>query len=280
VRVLNNKSLIYGLDSKVNQLKKHCSLFLDGEKEFQSAVNKLSITPTFLFYGLPGTGKTTTAIEVYNQLKKDHNIDLEHLRIDQLISYNFGESSKNLINFFDDLKVQCEKNDSYVYVVIDELDSFTTNRYQNDSESIKRILLTFNNIIDELFLTDYQNRFILVATTNMIENIDTAILRRFFFHEDFDIRLSKESFYEFLNEISFISPLLEIENDEDKNKLFNMYQDKKQTLGELKRIFAKQYLNLSIDIKTGTKKLDLTRFEEEKSTYEIILNQKPEVKNV
>ena len=140
---VKHKDLIFGLDDKNNKIKRYCSEFLKSDSEFVIAKEKLSITPTFLFYGLPGTGKTTIAYEVFNELREEKfNIDLKCLRIDDLISYNFGESSKNLIDFFNKVRTEIKENSSSAFIIIDELDSFTVNRYQNDSESIKRVLLT------------------------------------------------------------------------------------------------------------------------------------------
>lgn len=266
------KNLIYGLDDKVERIKNYCSEFLKSEKEFVVAKKKLSITPTFLFYGLPGTGKTTIAHEVYEQLRKEYNIDLKCLRIDDLISHNFGESSKNLIIFFEQIKIDIKENSSFAFVIIDELDSFTVNRFQNDSESIKRILLTFNTIIDEMFINGDLDRIILIATTNMKESIDTSILRRFFFHEDFNINLNKEEFCSFINEIKAISGVFDTFHNHDIKKLFDIYEKKKFTLGELKTIFAQFYMESKTELRTET--LNLKTFIDKESFYETIAKQR------
>lgn len=131
---------------------------------------------------MPGIGKTTLANLIYKNIKLDYNIDIEALRMEQLISSNFGESSKNLIKFFDDIRENQSKNNSKTFVVIDEIDSFTLNRFQNDNESMKRILLSFNTVIDQMEKNgDFEN-IIIIATTNMKESIDTSVLRRFFFN--------------------------------------------------------------------------------------------------
>jgi len=233
MNILNSKSFIFGLDDKILKIEKYCEKFLKEEKDnFRIIKKKFSIIPTFLFYGLPGTGKTTIANEVYKKLKKKYNIDLYFLQIDELISYNFGESSKNMRNFFEKIREEIKKNDSFAYIIIDELDSFTVNRYQNNNESIKRILLTFNSIIDNFFQQEEFNKMIIVATTNM-------------------------NCFHFKN---------------TKDKLFEIYQKKKFTLGELKTIFAHLYLE--------EKELNLKILEEKESFFEMTQRERKEEKNV
>lgn len=176
-----NNEFIFGLDNIFEEVTKYCRKLLENDNEFKIAKKRLSITPTFLFYGLPGTGKTTLANLIYRNIKTDYNIDIEALRMDQLISSNFGESSKNLIKFFDDIRENQSKNNSKTFIIIDEMDSFTLTRFQNDNESMKRILLSFNTIIDQLEQKGEFENIIIIATTNMIESIDTSVLRRFFF---------------------------------------------------------------------------------------------------
>lgn len=269
---MNRHNLLYGLDPKIDKIEKYCLKFLQNELDFDIAKQKLSITPTFLFYGLPGTGKTTTANKIYKKLKKDFDINLYYLRIDDLISHNFGESSKNLINFFNKIEDELNENDnSYAFVIIDELDSFTVNRFQNDSESIKRILLTFNKIIDEMFMKGIINRTILIATTNMEESIDTSVLRRFFFYENFNMTLTKEEFCEFIEEIKKLSNIFKKIEGEEKQRLYSIYREKKFTLGEIKTIFAHLYMeNIVIDECT---EINLEIFEQKESFYQLINKQ-------
>lgn len=268
---MEQKNLIFGIDDKFNKIKRYCVEFLKNENGFVEAREKLSITPTFLFYGLPGTGKTTVANYIYQDLKTEFNIDFKYLRIDELISHNFGESSKNLRDFFRQIETEIKENNSYEFVVIDELDSFTINRYQNDNESIKRILLTFNTIIDEMFINGTINKIILIATTNIKESIDTSVLRRFFFHEDFNIVLTKEEFFRFIDDLKSISSVFESVDLRYKEKLYEIYISKKFTLGEVKTIFAHLYMELKS--KENNEELNLNVFSEKESFHEIVNRQ-------
>lgn len=185
---------------------------------------------------------------IYEKLKANYNIDVARLNIDELISHNFGESSSNLREYFKKRKNEIEENKSYCFIIMDEVDSFTISRYQNDNESIKRILLTFNTIIDELVRSGEIYRYIIIATTNIKESIDTSILRRFYFKEDFNIELNKESFRNFLLDLADLT-ILGFE-DSSISEIFELYRQKKYTLGEVKSILSRLYVNSLISGKT------------------------------
>ena len=235
-----------------------------------SKLSELSIYPTFLFDGFPGTGKSSAANIIYEKLKSDYNIDIARLNIDELISHNFGESSSNLREYFKKKNNEIKENKSHYFIIMDEVDSFTISRHQNDNESIKRILLTFNTIIDELVGSGEIYRYIIIATTNVKESIDTSILRRFYFKEDFNIELDKKTFRTFLMELVHLTNL-ELK-DSSINEIFNLYRQKKYTLGEVKSIFSRSYVDKLIFGKAKT--ISHKCFLEYQTFYEITQNQK------
>lgn len=239
--ITSNK--LYCLDGKIEELYNSCQVFLTSDSTEISKLSHLSIFPTFLFNGYPGTGKSSVASILYEKLKEKHNIDIARLNIDELISHNFGESSSNLRAYFHSKKEDIKNNKSHCFIIIDELDSFTINRYQNDNDSIKRILLTFNTIIDDLIRKDEIYKFIIIATTNIKEVIDTSILRRFYFKEDFNILLNEDDFVKLLHELG---DLTEIRPKGSLTEIFQIYNEKKYTLGEVKSIYSKVYFNTLI----------------------------------
>lgn len=258
------------MDSKIEQLHKYCKMFLDSNDNQLSKLSQLSIYPTFLFDGFPGTGKSSVAAIIYEQLKVKYNIDVARLNIDELISYNFGESSSNLREYFKERSKEIKDNNSHCFIIMDEVDSFTISRYQNDNESIKRILLTFNTIIDELIRSGEIYRYIIIATTNVKESIDTSILRRFYFKEDFNIKLDEIKFRNFLMDLIDLTNL-EIEKS-SINEIFNLYEKKEYTLGEVKFIFSMLYVNNLISDKT--EKINPKYFLEYQTFHEITQRQK------
>lgn len=261
---------LYCLDSKIEQVNKCCKIFLDSDDSQLSKLSQLSIYPTFLFDGFPGTGKSSVASIIYDQLKAEYNIDVARLNIDELISHNFGESSTNLRKYFEERSKEIKENNSRCFIIMDEVDSFTINRYQNDNESIKRILLTFNTIIDELVRSGKIYQYIIIATTNVKESIDTSILRRFYFKEDFNIELDEAAFEIFLNELVHLTSL-EIEGS-SISEMFKLYKQKKYTLGEVKYLFSRFYVNSLIS--DNTEKLNPKYFLEYQTFHEITQRQK------
>lgn len=245
-------------------------MFLNSDNNEISHLAQLSVYPTFLFYGYPGTGKSSVANIVYEKLRKEHNIDIFRLNIDELISYNFGESSSNLRKYFKERSDEIKKNKSHCFIIMDEIDSFTINRYKNDNESIKRILLTFNLIIDELVRSDEIYQYIIIATTNLKESIDTSVLRRFFFKEDFNIEIDKEAFKKLLIDLIRLTNLTYKKSFIDD--VFGYYVKKKYTIGEIKYIISKAYVyNLAFD---GCSQICEKDFSEYQTYHEINQNQK------
>lgn len=268
--------MIYGLDNKIEELYNYSKIFinLDKDEKEKKKFKELSIYPTFLFYGFPATGKSTVANIIYEKLKKDYNIDIYRLDIDRLLSSNFGESSKNLKEYFQKIEDDIEKNKSYAFVIMDEIDSFTLNRSSNDNESIKRVLLTFNTIIDEMIRTNKIFKYIIISTTNLKDSLDTSILRRFYFKEDFNIELNEENFNIFLKQIIELINLKKDDVDTIKKELFDIYKNKKYTLGEVKSFFARYYIDSLIkDIDTATL---IEKFKKYQTFYEILRTQNKE----
>lgn len=265
------EDFLFGLDKIKDKVIKYCKVLMSTDNKYEIIKRRLSITPTFLFYGYPGTGKTSLANEVYEILKEDNeygNIDKYILKIDEMLSSNFGESSKNLISKFNEIRDEIKNNNSRAFIIIDEIDYFTNNRFENNNDSITRVLLSFNQIIDDLIRSGEIDRMIIIATTNIKQNIDTSILRRFFFHEDFNIILEKEKFSEYLNELFKIT---NIEISNDIGELYKIYTNKKFTLGELKKIFSRLYMDKQIGIKFDENLIEIIR--NTVSYHEIILKQ-------
>lgn len=89
---MKKNEFLFGLEKKRIKLENYCKELLNDKDEFKDIKGKLSIVPTFLFHGYPGTGKTTLANKIYWNLKKEYNIDLKYLQLETILSHNFGES--------------------------------------------------------------------------------------------------------------------------------------------------------------------------------------------
>ena len=269
---MNKEYFLYGLDTKIEIIYKYCKIFieLDKNKKRLHKFKELSIYPTFLFYGYPATGKSSVANLIYKKLKEEENIDIYKLNIDELLSSNFGESSHNLRDYFNQIKKDIKTNNSYAFIIMDEIDSFTINRSQNENESVKRVLLTFNTIIDELIQTDEIFKYIIISTTNLKESLDISILRRFYFKEDFNIVLNDKEFKKFIIELY---KLIDKEfSDKEYEEIYAIYTNKKYTLGEMKSIFSRYYIDNIIEKDNSS--LLIKKVKEYNTFHEIIIKQK------
>ncbi len=149
-----------------DKLKKIIIRILDEQKQIEKLrQHNLFPRKKLLLTGPPGCGKTMTARVLSNEL----GIPLFVIRLDGLISRYMGESIAKLRLVFDTMK---EFRAVYLF---DEFDSIGTTRNQgNDVGEIKRVLNSFLLQIEK----DESNSLI-IAATNMPENLDEALFRRF-----------------------------------------------------------------------------------------------------
>lgn len=148
------------------KLKKIIQRILDEQRQIEKLrQHNLFPRKKILLTGPPGCGKTMTARVISNEL----SIPLFVIRLDGLISRYMGESIAKLRLVFDTMK---EFRAVYLF---DEFDSIGTTRSQgNEVGEIKRVLNSFLLQIEK----DDSNSLI-IAATNMPENLDEALFRRF-----------------------------------------------------------------------------------------------------
>jgi SpoVK/Ycf46/Vps4 family AAA+-type ATPase len=148
------------------KLKKSIQRILDEQRQIDKLrQHNLFPRKKLLLTGPPGCGKTMTARVISNEL----SIPLFVIRLDGLISRYMGESISKLRLVFDTMK---EFRAVYLF---DEFDSIGTTRSQgNEVGEIKRVLNSFLLQIEK----DDSNSLI-IAATNMPENLDEALFRRF-----------------------------------------------------------------------------------------------------
>ena len=169
--------------------------------------NKVGLSK-FLFYGKPGTGKTESAYQIARILGRDIlSVDFE-----QLIDSRLGETAKNVAKLFDEINhLQYGK----VIVVFDEIDSLVLDRVNsNDLREMGRVTSVFLRELEKL-----NENIVLIATTNLFEKFDKAIIRRFDATISFD-RYNKEDLIEIAD--SMLAACLKKAANSRKNiKLFN-----------------------------------------------------------
>lgn len=123
-----------------------------------------------LLHGQPGTGKTHLA----NALAGTLGMPISYVDVSRLMSSFLGETGKNVQELFSNRQEQV--------LFLDEFESLAKNRADDmDIGEAKRIVTAILQNLDTL-----NDDVLLVAATNHIEMIDTAIRRRFTHELDLD----------------------------------------------------------------------------------------------
>ena len=134
---------------------------------------------TCLFYGAPGTGKTET---VY-QLAKMTGRDIFQVDYSQLRSKWVGDSEKNVKAIFVEYRQICKDSSIKPILLLNEADALIGKRM----ESAERAVDKSENAIQNIVLEEMENfDGILIATTNLTRNMDTAFERRFLYKIEFE----------------------------------------------------------------------------------------------
>ncbi len=136
------------------------------------------IDARIIFYGSAGTGKTITALALAKSLKKS----VLSFDCSKILSMYVGESEKNVRKIFDEYKQLALKTKSEPVLLLNEADQFLSNRSSGDTSGSEKM----HNQMQNIFLEQIE-RFdgILIATTNLLDNIDKAFSRRFNYKIEF-----------------------------------------------------------------------------------------------
>ncbi|MBL6973872.1 MAG: ATP-binding protein, partial [Sulfurimonas sp.] len=139
---------------------------------------KSGIDARIIFYGAAGTGKTMTAYSLAKSLKR------QVLAFDcsKILSMYVGESEKNVRKIFDTFYDLSEKTKSEPILLLNEADQFLGARSSGNITGSDQM----HNQMQNIFLEQIEKfRGVLIATTNLLENIDKAFSRRFDYKIEF-----------------------------------------------------------------------------------------------
>ena len=172
--VLNEKTK-ETLDALLKQVDKNV---INRLKQWGIKDKKRGIEAKIIFYGVAGTGKTLTALALARSLKK------EVLSFDcsKILSMYIGESEKNVRSIFDKYYELRTQTKSEPVLLLNEADQFLGSRASGGVSSSDKM----HNQMQNIFLEQIE-RFdgILIATTNLLENLDKAFSRRFNYKIEF-----------------------------------------------------------------------------------------------
>ena len=132
-----------------------------------------------IFYGGPGTGKTETVYQLARATQRDILI----VDVPQIKDKWVGESEKNVKSIFDQYRALAKKSKLTPILLFNEADSIFSKRMTNLEHSVDQMYNTMQNII----LQEMENlEGILIATTNLTDNLDKAFERRFLYKIKFE----------------------------------------------------------------------------------------------
>lgn len=181
----------------------------------------------FLFQGAPGTGKTETAKHIARILERElYVVDFAYL-----IDSKLGETGKNIIKLFEE--IDSFRYPGQVVILFDEIDGLVLNRTDSkDLREMGRAMSSFLKGLDNL-----NDKIVLIATTNLYEHFDKALIRRFDSVIDFN-RYSKEDLID-IAEIILDSYLPKFKNAGRNVRLFRKILSLSEEIiypGDLKNI--------------------------------------------
>lgn len=147
-------------------------------KEWGIKEKRKGIEARIILYGAPGTGKTMTALGLAKTLKKP----VLSFDCSKILSMYVGESEKNVRKIFDTYKELAQKSKNEPILLLDEADQFLSTRTSTSSGGAEKM----HNQMQNIFLEQIEKfEGILIATTNLLETIDSAFSRRFNYKIEF-----------------------------------------------------------------------------------------------
>lgn len=131
-----------------------------------------------LFYGAPGTGKTETVYQIARATgRRVMRVDLSGIR-----SCWVGTSEENVKEIFVKYAKLCREKASVPILLFNEADGILGARVKNPESDVARMENTLQNIILQE-MEDFEG--IMIATTNLTTNLDSAFERRFLYKINF-----------------------------------------------------------------------------------------------
>ena len=146
---------------------KNTDLDMDNLTEKIKKAGKLNFS--LCLYGEPGTGKSEYARYLADRI----GVDVVLKKASDLMSMWVGETEKNIANAFAEAKAK------KAMLIIDEADSFLQSR--NNAQRSWEVTL-----VNEMLTWMESHQYPFVCTTNLINSLDEASLRRFTFKVKFD----------------------------------------------------------------------------------------------
>lgn len=160
-----------GFEKERNEIKMLANIiFSNGMKNTEKYMKFLNLNGNVLLFGKPGTGKTSIC---YDCMLDNVSASCYQLNMSALISEKLGKTAQKVDEIFQEILNETKKYP--VYLLIEEIEAFLPNRRESkDLEDMKRALTIFMHYLDKT-----NPNLVIICTTNYVENLDPAIIRRF-----------------------------------------------------------------------------------------------------
>jgi SpoVK/Ycf46/Vps4 family AAA+-type ATPase len=180
-KTLSEKQLFFPKDiqRQVEELGRF--LLPENFQKIQERMKEKSFRNGFacLFYGGPGTGKTETVYQLARQTGRSIMV----VDVPRIKSKWVGESEKNIKALFDRYREQVERAKLTPILLFNEADAIIGIRKNGASSAVDKMENSIQNIIlQEMETLDG----IMIATTNLQQNLDKAFERRFLYKIKFE----------------------------------------------------------------------------------------------
>lgn len=178
---LKPKTMFYPqeVEKQVSELSK-----LFQQKEFQKIQDRMREKGfrngfACLFYGGPGTGKTETVYQLALQTGRSIMI----VDVPQIKSKWVGDSEKNIKALFDRYREVVKRSKLAPILLFNEADAIIGKRQEGAERAVEKM----ENSIQNIILQEMENLDgIMIATTNLQQNLDKAFERRFLYKIKFE----------------------------------------------------------------------------------------------
>ena len=156
-------------------------LSIDRFKDIQQRLKEANMCTGFtcLFYGSPGTGKTETVL----QMSRKTGRPIFQVNISEMKSKWVGESEKKIQGLFSKYEAMVKKYDICPILFFNEADAIINKRSNNTDAAVDKMENACQNIILQAM---EKLSGIMIATTNLTNNLDSAFERRFLYKICFD----------------------------------------------------------------------------------------------
>ena len=132
-----------------------------------------------LFYGGPGTGKTETAYQLARQTGRDIMV----VEVPRIKSKWVGDSEKNIKALFDRYRELVKRTKLAPILLFNEADAIIGKRKSEAESAVDKM----ENSIQNIILQEMENLDgIMIATTNLQQNLDSAFERRVLYKITFE----------------------------------------------------------------------------------------------